>query len=246
MYCQHVRVDTTLCTTSAYIIFNFECGCPLHPPHSIAIHESTTSRNQVPRTNSDFDMCIHYNMEFWLPVKNDNPDWERKVKRGLAQPDQNNDAIRVSFYECKGAFSTQARCRPGLIAQGGCYGGRITDFCYKDDDCLLRLVELQCACDAAKKAAEQADEDRVHPEKQAEITQEWRKAYDDWMSAYEHHRECPDRRYMSQLFQKLKRANVVADKVYHPDSVRLGDHPGRAPEPIVGILRQYDAPPRRY
>ena len=191
-------------------------------------------------------MCIHYNMEFWLPVLNDNPDWERRVKRGLAQPDHNNDAVRVSFYECKGVFSTQARCRLGLIAQGGCYGGRITDFCYKDDDCLIRLVELQCAYDAARKAAELADEDRLHPNRQAEITQEWRKAYDDWMSAYEHHRECPDRRYMSGLFQQLKRANVVADKVYLPDVVRLGEHPGKAPEPIVGILRQYDPPPRRY
>jgi hypothetical protein len=66
------------------------------------------------------------------------------------------------------------------------------------------------------------------------------------MSAYEHHRECPDRRYMSRLFQQLKRADVVADQVCLPDAVRLGEHPGRTPEPIVGILRQYDPPHRRY
>lgn len=81
---------------------------------------------------------------------------------------------------------------------------------------------------------------------QDEFTSRWRKAYDDWMSAYENHRDCPDRRQMSQLFQELKRAGIVLDQMYMPDATRLGAHPSSAQEPIVGITRHYDEPARRY
>jgi len=51
---------------------------------------------------------------------------------------------------------------------------------------------------------------------------------------------------MSRLFQELKRAGIVLDKMYIDDATRLGAHPRSAAEPIVGFNRQYDGPGRRY
>lgn len=190
-------------------------------------------------------MCIRYNIDFWLPISNDQPDWERRVKRGLAQPGWNTGALVVHFYECRGKLLKQAACAPYEIRQGGCYRGRILDFCYQDEHCFLRMMEMQSACTAAKREAERMEGAREHPEIQTEVTNQWRKAYDDWLSAYEHHRGCPDRRYMSPLFQELKRAGIVFDKTYIDDATRMGAHPSTEAEPIIGITRQYDAPPRR-
>ena len=191
-------------------------------------------------------MCIQYNIEFWLPVGNDQPDWERKVKRGLAQPGTNPAATRIKFHECRGAFLKQARCDPTLVRQGGCYGGRILDFCYQDEDCLERVVDFQATYNTTRRDAELAEQNRLHPDTQAEVNREWRKAYDEWMSAYEHHRGCPDRRAVSTIFQELKRVRIVTDSSYLDDEDRLGPHPGTAREPIVGINRLHDAPRRRY
>jgi hypothetical protein len=191
-------------------------------------------------------MCICYHIEFWLPVSNDKPDWERRVKRGLVQPGLNVDARIIPFYECRGRFLLHAVCPGKDIRQGGCYRGRILDFCYQDNDCFVRMAELQAACTAAQREAEAMEALREHPTLQTGATDRWRQAYDDWMSAYEHHRDCPDRRYMSRLFQDLKRAGVVLDKMYIDDATRLGVHPRSAPQPIVGINRQYDGPARRY
>lgn len=138
-------------------------------------------------------MCIKYHIEFWTPVANDQPDWERRVKRGLVQPGQNVNARIVPFWECRGRSSHHAI--PGV---------------------------------------------------QAEATSRWRRAYDEWMSAYEHHRDCPGRRSMSQLFRDLKTAGVVHDKPCMGDAARLGIHPRSAPEPDVGMNRQYESSGRRY
>jgi hypothetical protein len=87
---------------------------------------------------------------------------------------------------------------------------------------------------------------RERPDVQASATEEWRKAYNDWTSAYENHRDCPDRRYASEILRRLKRADVVQDQRYFPDDSRLGAHPRTAQEPVVGIQRHYDAPRRRF
>lgn len=151
-------------------------------------------------------MCIRYHIEFWLPVSKDKPDWERRVKRGLVQPGTNMDVRKIPFYECRGRFLLHATCPRSEIRDGGCWRGRILDLCYQDNDCFLRLAELQAACTAAKREAEVMDVVREAPSIQNGYTQRWRKAYDDWMMAYENHRDCLDRRYKSQLFQDLKRA----------------------------------------
>jgi hypothetical protein len=153
------------------------------------------------------------------------PDYERQVKRGLIRPGQNPTARVFNFYECRGQFFKQARCPLSEICQGGCYRGRILDFCYQDDDCFLRLVELQAACTAAQREAETMESVRERPDVQASATEEWRKAYNDWTSAYENHRDCPDRRYASEIFRLLKRADVVQYQRYIPDDSRLGAHP---------------------
>jgi hypothetical protein len=187
-------------------------------------------------------MCIRYHIEHWLPVSKDNPDWERRVRRGLAQPGMNSDARKIPFHECRGRFLLHATCPRSEIRDGGCWRGRILPFCYQDNDCFLRLAELQAACTAAKREAEVMDVVREAPLVQNGYTERWRKAYDDWMMAYENHRDCPDRRYRSEVFQGLKRAGVVLDQMYIPDSTRLGAHPSSVPEPIVGITRHYNPP----
>jgi hypothetical protein len=191
-------------------------------------------------------MCIRYYIEHWLPISNDKPDWERRVERGLARPGQNANARIIDFYECRGQFLKQARCAPHEITQGGCYHNRILDFCYQDDDCFRRLVEVQSACTAAQREAEAMDSAREHPDIQANVTEEWRQAYNDWTSVYENHRQCPDRRYNSHLFKQLMVADVVRDQRYIPDATRLGAHPRSAQAPIVSIQRHYDGPKRRY
>lgn len=191
-------------------------------------------------------MCIRYNIEFWTPCKIESAEWERRVKRGLARPGENRDARIIDFYECNGAHHRYARCAPDSTQQGGCYRGRIMDFCYEDQDCFLRMVELQAACTVAKRAAQAADQEREHPDIQLNAQKAWKKAYDEWTSAYDHHRECPWRRYSSELFRLLKRAGIVMDRQMIDDQTRMGAHPGSQKEPIVGIQRHYDAPPRRY
>lgn len=158
----------------------------------------------------------------------------------------NADARIIPFYECSGRFLLHAVCPWKDIRQGGCWRGRILDYCYQDHDCSRRVVALQAACAAAKRAAEEMDAAREAPALQHGSMARWRKAYDDWMSAYENHRDCPGRRQESQLFQILKRAGVVLDAAYIPDAARLGAHPNSMQEPIVGFARHYDGPARRY
>lgn len=190
-------------------------------------------------------MCIRYHIEIWLPVSKDKPDWERRVKRGIVQPGMNVDARIIPFYECRGRFLLHAVCSRSAIRDGGCYRGRILDFCYQDYDCFQRLAELQATCTAAKREAEAMESVREARTVQDEFTGRWKRAYEDWMSAHENHRDCPGRRHMSQLFQELKRAGIVLDQMYMPDATRLGAHPSSVPEPIVGITRHYDGPARR-
>ena len=193
-------------------------------------------------------MCIKYHTQFWTPIANDQPDWERRVKGGSAQPGQNVNARIVPFWECRGRFSREATCSADQCHHGGWYNWRILDFCYEDNDCARRMADFENACAAAKEDAENAegDRDRRNQGIQAETTSRWRRAYDEWMSAYEHHRDCPSRRSMSQLFQGLKRAGVVRDKPRLGDQTRLGMNPRSAPQPTVGMSRQYNGSGRRY
>ena len=110
------------------------------------------------------------------------------------------------------------------------------------------MADFEAACAAAKKDAESiaAEREQRTPGVQAEATSRWRRAYDEWMSAYEHHRDCPGRRSMSQLFRDLKSAGVVHDKPRMGDPARLGIHPRSAPQPTIGMNRQYDSSERRY
>jgi hypothetical protein len=190
-------------------------------------------------------MCIKYHTEFWNPVANDKPGWERQVKGG-AQPGQNVNARIVPFWECRGRFSREAVCSTSQCHHGGWYNWRILDFCYEDHDCAKRMVDFEEACDAARREAEAMEGEQRNPGVQAEATSRWRRAYDEWMSAYEHHRDCPSRRSGSQLFQDLRRAGVVRDKPRMSDAARLGIHPRSAPQPTVGMNRQYDGSGRRY
>jgi hypothetical protein len=205
-----------------------------------------TSQSTSKSLYQAIEMCIRYNIEHWLPVSKEYPDWDRRVKRGLAQPGQNPSARVINFYECRGQFLKQARCPPHEIRQGGCYRGRTLNFCYQDDDCFLRLAELQSACTAAQREAEAMEGLREHNSIQANVTQKWKQAYEDWTSAYENHRDCPDRRYGSEIFRQLKRADVAQDQRYIPDDSRLSAHPSYAQAPVVGIQRHYDDPRPRY
>lgn len=191
-------------------------------------------------------MCIRYNVEFWLPYKDTDADWERKVRRGLASPGTNPDGRTVFFFECNGRFYKTAKCAASTIEDGGTYGGRIFDFCYEDDDCFLRLKELESQNTADMKMAKQAERERWATDLQEEATRYWKRAYDGWTSAYDNHRDCPWRRYQSTLYNWLKRADIVRDEASISDDLRMGSHPGRAEDPITGITRHYDAPQRRY
>lgn len=191
-------------------------------------------------------MCIRYNIEFWLPAGDNNTDWERRIERGLAQPGQNHSARVIHFFECQGQLLLQSRCPLNRITQAGCYRNYILDFCHCDRDCYFRLEELQAACTAAKRHAEAMDRVREAATIQQAATAAWKKAYDDWMSAYEQHRDCPKRRDASPLVRDLKRAEVLADMARMSDQDRMGAHPSTAKEPILGIQRHYDEPrPRR-
>lgn len=189
-------------------------------------------------------MCICYNIEFWTPCGIKSAEWERRVKRGLALPGQNPEAKIIVFYECNGGFYPSPRC--GNITQGGNYRGRIAPFCYEDNDCFMRMVELQAACTVARRECQQVERERRHPEWQREMQEKWKKAYDEWTSGYELHRDCPDRRYDSRLLRALKRARCLMDQPAMNDRSRMGAHPSTEPDPYVGISRLHDPPKRRY
>lgn len=191
-------------------------------------------------------MCIRYNIEFWLPYKDEDAEWERKVRRGLARPGTNPDARTIKFFECNGRFHKAAQCPASSIQEGGTYGNRLLDFCYEDEDCFLRLKVLESQNTSDKNVAKEAESDRWPTEMQAEATRFWKKAYDNWTSAYDNHRNCPYRRYQSALLRELKRADIVQDARALDEDLRMGAHPGSEEEPVVGIQRHYDAPQRRY
>lgn len=192
-------------------------------------------------------MCIRYNVEFWMPCDIKESDWESKVRRGLARPGTNTKARRIIFFECgKGRFLKASRCAIETIEEGGTYGGRIFDFCYQDDDCFLRLKELEAQTTEDRQVAKQAENERWPTHQQAEATRFWKESYDGWTSAYENHRECPSRRYYNKLYTDLRNSFIVSDHRTYSNDLRLGTHPGTAEEPISGIPRHYDAPERRY
>lgn len=190
-------------------------------------------------------MCIQYYIEFWLPVSNTHPSWERGVTQGLAPPGQNPKARVIHFFECHGQFLRRPKCSQHDIREGGCYNGRILDFCYEDRHCYMRMAEVKSAYMAARMDAEGIDDGLEHPTIVDEATRQLDRAYHDWLSVYEHHSACPGRREWSHLFRHLKRFGVVRDHTRIGDARRMGPHPRNEHDPSIVMSRHYDASPRR-
>lgn len=185
-------------------------------------------------------MCIRYQVEFWLPTSEEDVDRERKVKRGLVQPGTNPLARVVPFYECKGRLFPDRQCPDYLIRWGGTYKEQILDFCYEDDDCFLRIKQMEAAYTRAGRYAQAVEAIREGTTVQNHYTQAWKKAYDDWCSIYEHHKDCPWKRYNHILMDRLKSRNILQDQPFLDDDTRLGRHPNTAEDPVTGVNRHYD------
>lgn len=193
-------------------------------------------------------MCILYSIEFWLPAENESADWERRVRRGLERPGTNIRARTVSFWECKGNLYAhdKLQCTRDNRRIGGCRGGRISEFCSADEDCMARIRHFERRCGRLRREANKAEKERWEPRRQEAATREWRQAYEDWQSAIQHHRDCPSTRANHMLYQQLVRAGIIEPLPRMSDAERLGRDPNESREPIEGITRQVDPPRRRY
>lgn len=181
-------------------------------------------------------MCIHYTVEFWTPHATPSADVERRVLRGIEQPGRNRAAKQKEFWLHENQYLSRPQCPAAEIREGGVYYNRIFEFCFDDVDCRERLEQFAAEYQHCKQASERA-ESRELPERQRQLAQRWLRAYNDWVSAYENHKDCPQTRNRHHHFSALQRAGVCIGMFGLPERLRLGTNPHSVTMPSVGIER---------
>jgi hypothetical protein len=77
------------------------------------------------------------------------------------------------------------------------------------------------------------------------LAEQWSRAYNDWVSVYENHKDCPQTRNRHEHFRALRAANVCIGGYGLPDRLRLGRNPNGLAIPMVGIERTHTPVPMR-
>jgi hypothetical protein len=192
-----------------------------------------------------FNMCIHYTVEFWTPNPNPNADVERRAVRGILPAGQNRAAKQKEFWLHDAEYLSRPRCAPQDVREGGIYFNRVFEFCFDDVDCRARIEQF--AAEYAHYGQEvRRSERRRDPEaRQKWLAQQWLRTYNDWVSVYENHKNCPQTRNRHQHFRALYGADVCVGGYGLPDRLRLGENPNLLPIPTMGIERTHTPNPRR-
>ena len=190
-------------------------------------------------------MCIHYTIEFWTPNPNPNADVERRALRGILAPGQNRAARQREFWLHDREYLASPRCRGQDIREGGVYYGRVFEFCFDDVDCRARIEQFEAEYEHWGREVQRSEQRREPEATQKWLAQQWLRAYNDWVSIYENHKDCPQTRNRHEHFRALRSANVCAGGYGLPDRLRLGRNPNQLPIPTVGIERTHTPVPMR-
>lgn len=190
-------------------------------------------------------MCIHYTIEFWTPNPNPNADIERRALRGILAPGQNRAARQREFWLHDREYLASPRCRGQDVREGGVYYGRIFEFCFDDVDCRARIEQFEAEYEHYGREVQRSEQRREPEARQKWLAQQWLRAYNDWVSIYENHKDCPQTRNRHEHFRALCSANVCAGGYGLPDRLRLGRNPNQLPIPTVGIERTHTPVPMR-
>lgn len=182
-------------------------------------------------------MCVHYTVEFWTPHANPSAEVERRVLRGIERPGRNRAAKEREFWLHNNEYLSRPRCPDANIQEGGYYFNRIFEFCFDDVDCRQRLEQFEAEYERCRQQIEYSESRLELPERQRFLAQQWSKAYNDWVSAYESHKDCPNTRSRHHHYSALHRAGVCIGGFGLPDKLRLGVNPNTVRMPSVGIER---------
>lgn len=185
-------------------------------------------------------MCIHYTVEFWAPFSNPSAEAERRVVRGLQRPGQNPQAKTLSFWLHANEIWSQPVCND--IREGGVYYNRVFEFCFEDTHCRERLESFEFAYERARNASRYADARGEAPGTRRELAAQWKRAYDEWVSAYNSHKDCPQTRNRHDHFNALRAARVCVGMLGLPEGLRLGRDPNGVIMPAAGFQSELQVP----
>ena len=190
-------------------------------------------------------MCIHYTIEFWTPNPNPNADVERRALRGILAPGQNPSARQREFWLHDRDYLSSPRCRGSDIREGGVFYDRVFEFCLDDVDCRARIEQFEAEYEHYRREVRRAEQRREPEARQSWLARQWERAYGDWVSVYENHKDCPQTRNRHEHFRALAAARVCVGGFGLPNSLRLGRDPNGLPIPTVGIERTHTPVPMR-
>jgi hypothetical protein len=190
-------------------------------------------------------MCIHHTVEFWTPNPNPNADIERRAVRGILPPGQNRAAKQKEFWLHDGEYLSRPRCAPQDIRDGGVYVNRGLVVCFDDVDCRARIEQFEAEYAHYGREVRRAEQRREPEARQKWLAQQWLRTYNDWISVYENHKECPQTRNRHQHYRALYGAGVFVGMFGLPNLLRMGENPNLLPIPTVGIERTHTPNPRR-
>jgi hypothetical protein len=190
-------------------------------------------------------MCIHYTVEFWTPNPNPNADIERRALRGILAPGQNPAARQKQFWPHDRDYLSSPRCRGADIREGGVFYDRVFEFCFDDVDCRDRIEQFEAEYEHYKLEVRRSEQRREPEVRQKWLGQQWLRAYNDWVSVFENHKDCPQTRNRHEHFRALRAANVCAGGYGLPDRLRLGRNLNGLAIPTVGIERTHTPTPMR-
>lgn len=141
-------------------------------------------------------MCIKYYMEFWHPFPDRlSAERERRL-RGQGHTGYNAPApgsgFRVTYWmDCRDrrTILSRPRCLPSKVTNGGHTDNRIQPFCVRDQECQTRLTPFREEFLRIYNITKSASFHQSYSKReQQSITERLRRAWQEWVSAYENHR----------------------------------------------------------
>ncbi|KAK6430223.1 hypothetical protein LTR95_013624 [Oleoguttula sp. CCFEE 5521] len=207
-------------------------------------------------------MCKKHTLVFWSNPPSGTPaNYESRLRsqfgtRLVADYSQATDSF--VFYElCSSSvLAIRPTCPASRIVDAGIVEDKTQPFCQVDDECTARLYEFQTRFEDLLRR-QQADEragsaSQITLEEQRQHNVELRQVWREWVSVYENHAGCFERRNAHPVWRRLTRARVVPPMGEQPE--RLGVYPHVYDEPQVGFERGFQrfetrglgsGPPRR-
>jgi hypothetical protein len=151
----------------------------------------------------------------------------------------NPAARQKQFWLHDRDYLSSPRCRGADILEGGVFYDRVFEFCLDDVDCRARIEQFEAECEHYKRVVRRSEQRREPEVRQKWLAEQWSRAYNDWVSVYENHKDCPQTRNQHEHFRALSQAGVCAGGYGLPHRLRLGRDPNGLAIPTVGIERTH-------